>query len=206
MLNLPLSDALEQKYYQSDDVVGIARDLIGRTIYSRADGLLTAGIIVETEAYRGPEDRGSHAFGGLRTARNEMMYAGGGSIYMYICYGIHDMLNIVTGVEGSSHAILIRAIQPVIGIDIMELRRASPARSANRLGSGPGLVAKVLGLGKKDNGRALDGELIWVGADKIRVDDGDIVAAPRIGLNIPEPFLSIPWRFYLKGNASVSRK
>ncbi|HEX8355836.1 MAG TPA: DNA-3-methyladenine glycosylase, partial [Segetibacter sp.] len=105
-MKLPIS------FYQNDDVVTLSENLLGKYLYTFVDNQLAGGIIVETEAYRGPEDRGSHAYNHRRTARNEIMYAQGGVVYMYICYGIHDMLNIVTGKEGESHAILIRAIEP----------------------------------------------------------------------------------------------
>src|SRR4051812_45462466 len=118
-----MSTKLPLSYYAHEDVVSIARSLLGKHLFTAVDGQLTGGIIVETEAYKGPEDRGSHAYNHRRTPRNETLYAAGGIVYMYICYGIHDMLNIVTGPENTSHAILIRAVQPTTGVDIMKIRR-----------------------------------------------------------------------------------
>lgn len=191
-------------FYQSDDVVSLSAKLLGKHLFTRVDGQLTGGIIVETEAYRGPEDRGSHAYNHRRTARNETMYAQGGVVYMYICYGIHDMLNIVTGEEGNSHAILIRAAEPTVGLDTMRLRRGLE-NDDKRLCKGPGALAKAFGLKKIHNGFSLDGNEIWIEDKGNVIASEDIVARPRIGLNIEEPYRSIPWRFYIKGNKFISR-
>ncbi|PWG82133.1 DNA-3-methyladenine glycosylase [Pararcticibacter amylolyticus] len=195
---LPLS------FYLRDDVVQISRDLIGKQIFTYLDGLLTSAIIVETEAYRGPEDKGSHAFNGRRTARNDIMYYAGGVTYMYICYGIHDMLNIVTGPEGTSHAVLIRALQPVDGLDIMRERRAVYSDD-KRLCKGPGALARAMGLNKTHNGLSLLGDQIWLEDRGLEVPEEDIVASARIGLNIDSPYKEIPWRFYIRGNRYVSK-
>lgn len=191
-------------FYQNDDVVVLSEKLLGKHLFTFIDGELTGGIIVETEAYRGPEDLGSHAYNHRRTQRNEIMYAHGGVVYMYICYGIHDMLNIVTGTEGESHAILIRALQPTVGLDIMRLRRGFD-NNDRRLCKGPGALAKALGLNKSFNGVSLTGDEIWIEENGPEVSAELIIACPRIGLNIIEPYKSIPWRFYIKGNKYISR-
>lgn len=191
-------------FYQNDDVVVLSEKLLGKHLFTFIDGELTGGIIVETEAYRGPEDLGSHAYNHRRTQRNEIMYAHGGVVYMYICYGIHDMLNIVTGTEGESHAILIRALQPTVGLDIMRLRRGFD-NNDRRLCKGPGALAKALGLNKSFNGISLAGDEIWIEENGPEVSAELIIACPRIGLNIIEPYKSIPWRFYIKGNKYISR-
>ncbi len=195
---------LPVEYYQSTNVVSLAENLLGKRLLTCVEGELTEGIIVETEAYRGPEDVGSHAYNHRRTTRNEIMYAKGGVVYMYICYGIHDMLNIVTGEEGESHAILIRAIEPTTGLDIMRLRRGFQ-NDDRRLCKGPGALAKALGLQKIHNGVSLSGDVIWIEDTGMPISSDDIVACPRIGLNIQEPYKSIPWRFYIKSNRFVSR-
>lgn len=197
-MKLPIS------FYQSDDVVTLSEKLLGKYLFTSIEDELTGGIIVETEAYRGPEDRGSHAYNHRRTARNEIMYSQGGVVYMYICYGIHDMLNIVTGKAGDSHAILIRAIEPIVGIDIMRLRRGFE-NNDKRLCKGPGALAKAFGLRKIHNGVSLEGDEIWIEDKGDEILAENIVARPRIGLNIEEPYKSIPWRFYIKGNKYVSR-
>ena len=198
-MKLPIS------FYQRADVVLVAEQLLGKYIFTCFNGELTGGIIVETEAYKGPEDFGSHAYNNRRTNRNEIMYAAGGVVYMYICYGIHDMLNIVTGQEHSSHAVLIRAIEPVEGIEIMRLRRGF-SNDDKRLCKGPGALAKALGLNKNHNGLSLSGKEIWIEDNTLNYRAEQIVAAPRIGLNIAEPYKSIPWRFYVKGSVFVSKK
>ena len=195
---------LTESYYQSDDVVSLSAQLLGKQLFTCVDRELSGGIIVETEAYRGPEDRGSHAYNHRRTARNETMYAKGGVVYMYICYGIHDMLNIVTGQEGQSHAILIRAIEPTVGLEVMRLRRSFEGDD-KRLCKGPGALAKALGLKKSHNGISLEGNEIWIEDSGVVIPEENIVACPRIGLNIEEPYKSIPWRFYIKGNKYISK-
>lgn len=195
---------LPTSYYLNNDVVSVARDLVGKYLYVNTEDLLTGGIIVETEAYKGPEDVGSHAHNHRRTKRNDIMYSPGGVVYMYICYGIHDMLNIVTGPENTAHAILIRAIQPTVGIEIMRNRR-KVMHEDSRLCRGPGALAKALALRKVHNGISLQHNEVWIEDRGITFPEADIVAGPRIGLNIPEPYKSIPWRFYVKGSAYVSR-
>ncbi|MES3018894.1 MAG: DNA-3-methyladenine glycosylase [Bacteroidota bacterium] len=199
-----MENKLPLEFYQQADVVSIARQMLGKHVYSRIDGKLTGGIIVETEAYRGPDDRGSHAYNDKRTPRNEMMYSAGGVAYMYICYGIHDMLNIVTGTEGMSHAALIRAIEPTEGLDIMRLRRGVFDQD-RRLCQGPGALAKALGLSKLQNGADLLGNEIWLTDEGRNYTDDEIVFAARVGMNFDGPFKTIPWRFYVKGNRYVSR-
>jgi DNA-3-methyladenine glycosylase len=195
---------LPLEFFRNGDVVGIARNLLGKTLYCFVDGQLCGGTIIETEAYRGPEDRGSHAYGGKRTPRNETMYGAGGLVYMYICYGIHDMLNIVTGEEGTSHALLIRAIEPTVGIDVMRIRRGIFDKDT-RLCQGPGALAKAMGLTKLHNSILITGEQIWIEESEISYSDEQIVAAPRVGMNFDGPYKTIPWRFYVKGNKFVSK-
>ena len=151
-MRLPLT------FYQQEDVVSVASQLLGKYVYSQIDGKITGGIIVETEAYRGPDDRGSHAYDDKKTARNQMMYQAGGLAYMYICYGIHDMLNIVTGAEGMSHALLIRALIPQTGLGEMRIRR-NIFDEDKRLCQGPGALTKALGLIKLHNGYDLQGDV-----------------------------------------------
>lgn len=195
---------LSDSFYQRDDVTGIARELLGKYLFVHTDNITAGGIIVETEAYRGPEDRGSHAYNNRRTPRNDIMFATGGVVYMYICYGIYDMLNIVTGSENMPHAVLIRALQPAENIEIMRERRMV-FNDDSRLCRGPGALARALALKKIHNGISLQGNEIWIEDRGLSFADEDIIAAPRIGLNIDEPYKSIAWRFYKKGNPHVSR-
>jgi DNA-3-methyladenine glycosylase len=197
-MRLPLT------FYQQEDVVSVASQLLGKYVYSQIDGKITGGIIVETEAYRGPDDRGSHAYNDKKTARNQMMYQAGGLAYMYICYGIHDMLNIVTGAEGMSHAVLIRALIPQTGLGEMRIRR-NIFDEDKRLCQGPGALTKALGLIKLHNGYDLQGDVIWLKDRGLTYNENDIIASPRVGMNFDGPYKTIPWRFYVKGNQFVSR-
>lgn len=201
---MALKNKLPVEFYRQDDVVSVARQLLGKHLYSFVDGQLTGGVIVETEAYRGPEDRGSHAYNGKRTPRNEMMYQAGGVAYMYICYGIHDMLNIVTGIEGISHAALIRAIEPTEGLEVMRIRRGIFDQDG-RLCRGPGALAKSLGLTKLHNGVDLQKDTIWLTDEGLNYRDDQVVSSARVGMNFDGPYKSIAWRFYVRGNAFVSR-
>ncbi len=195
---------LPPSFYQSEDVVGIARALIGKLVFTRIDNELTGGIIVETEAYKGPEDRGSHAHQMRRTARNESMYSEGGTAYVYICYGIHNMLNVVTNRAGIPHAVLIRAIEPLTGIRTMVERRGI-LHFTKRICAGPGSLAKALGISKAQDGISLLGKELWLEDQDMPLNEEEIIAAPRVGMNFDGPYKSIPWRFYLKGNKFVSK-
>ena len=197
-MKLPLS------FYQRNDAVLVARELLGKHVYTNIDGQLTGGVIVETEAYQGPEDRGSHAYNHRRTPRNETMFSAGGVVYMYICYGIHDMLNVVTGTVGSSHAVLIRAVDPRVGVDIMRERRNVFTEDA-RLCRGPGALAKALGLVKAHNGLNLLEDKIWIEDRGELIEEDDIIASGRVGMNFEGPYKTIPWRFYIRRNKNVSR-
>lgn len=199
-----MGEKLTLDFYCREDVVQVASDLIGKELYSNVGGHLCAGTIVETEAYRGPEDRASHAFNNRRTPSNEIMYSSGGKVYMYICYGIHDMLNIVTGAEGCSHAVLIRALEPHTGIEHMRERR-NLFNNDRRLCQGPGSLAKAMGLNKSHNGTDILSDMIWIEDSGNSYSTDEIKASARIGLNFEGPYKSIPWRFCLRGNIYVSR-
>jgi DNA-3-methyladenine glycosylase len=194
---------LQKEFYTREDTLIIARELLGKYVYTNFEGTLTGGIIVETEAYIGPHDAGSHAFNGRRTPRNETMYAEGGVTYMYICYGIHDMLNIVTGPTGSSHAILIRAIEPTDGIAAMQQRRGNVP--LKRLATGPGALAKALGLKKHHDAYDLSSSEIWIEDKGLIIPEEKIKATGRVGLGCKDPYLTIPWRFIVDGNPFVSK-
>lgn len=197
------ADLLPPEFYKNDDTLAVCRQLLGKKLCTFIDGIYTSGMITEVEAYRGPEDLGSHAYNNRRTTRNETMYAEGGLIYMYICYGIHDMLNIVTGKEGDSHAVLIRALQPLEGIPHMCERRG--IQDMKRLCKGPGALAKAMGLQKKHDGISLQSEIVWI-EDAPEITGDQMVETSRIGLNIQGVYRDIPWRYYIKDNSFISRK
>ena len=181
-------------FFQQDDVVCLSRQLIGKYLFTNIDNQLTGGVITETEAYRGPEDRASHAYGNRRTERNEVMYHLGGVSYVFICYGIHSMFNIVTNIEGIPHAILIRAIKPTVGIEQMFVRRGKN-KSESQLTSGPGSLCQALGITKKHNGIALIRNTIWLEDRNFSFDPSTIIAGPRIGIDYAGKDTKLPWRF-----------
>jgi DNA-3-methyladenine glycosylase len=197
-LKLPLS------YYLNQDVIFLAKDLLGKVLFTQIEGQITAGIIVETEAYFGEIDKASHAYGGRRTNRTEIMYSEGGVSYVYLCYGIHHLFNVVTSVKNEPHAVLIRAIEPLTGTEIMESRRNMPI-TKSAISSGPGSAAKALGINNTFNQKDLGGEEIWVEDHGIRYAENDIVATSRVGVAYAQEDAFLPWRFFVKGNKYVSK-
>lgn len=195
---------LPQKFYQGDDVVAISRALLGKYLYTCIDGAVTGGYIVETEAYNGVIDRASHAFGNRLTPRTKTMFEQGGIAYVYLCYGIHEMFNVVTSVEGQPHAILIRAINPTDGLDIMQFRRNMPVVKPT-ITSGPGSVAKALGISRAINAVSLQGDTIWIEDRGLAFADDEVAAVPRVGVDYAGDDALLPYRFYVKGNAYVSK-
>lgn len=197
-LKLPLS------YYLNPDVLFLAKDLLGKVLFTEIDGAVTSGIIVETEAYFGIVDKASHAYGGRRTDRTETLYSQGGISYVYLCYGIHHLFNIVTSSEGEPHAVLIRAIEPLKGKEIMESRRNRSADQAS-ISSGPGSAAKAMGIDRSFNKKDLTENEIWIEDHGIRYTPEEIIAGPRIGVAYAQEDALLPWRFYIKGNQYVSK-
>ncbi|NII25066.1 DNA-3-methyladenine glycosylase [Pseudoflavitalea sp. X16] len=196
---------LDQHFYNRTDVLKIAKELLGKIIVTTFDGQLTSGRIVETEAYAGVGDRASHAWGGRRTNRTEIMYGIGGTAYVYLCYGLHQMFNVVTNQLGIPHAILVRAVEPVTGIDIM-LQRTRKKRLDNTLTKGPGNVAKALGIFTRHTGLSLLDDDLFITDDGFRVKKNDIVATPRIGVDYAGEDAALPYRFIIQGNPYVSGK
>lgn len=195
---------LPQSFYLNSDVVSLSRQLIGKYLFTSTNGLLTGGYIVETEAYNGIIDKASHAFGNRRTPRTEIMYKEGGIAYVYLCYGIHEMLNVVASAENEPRAILIRAIEPTIGIDIMLERKRMETLKPN-ITAGPGSVAKALGIDRKLNGISLQSDQLWIEDRGLIFTDDQIAAVPRIGVAYALEDALLPYRFYVKGNKYVSK-
>lgn len=195
---------LPHAYYLGTDVVAISKDLLGKYLFTCIDGLFTGGYIVETEAYNGVVDKASHAYGNRITPRTKIMFEEGGTAYIYLCYGIHEMLNIVTSTEGHAQAILIRAIEPTTGIDIMQGRRNVPVVKPN-ITAGPGSVAKALGIDRKLNGISLQSDQLWIEDRGLIFTDDQIAAVPRIGVAYAGEDALLPYRFYVKGNIYVSK-
>lgn len=194
---------LPYSFYQSDDVVQISRDLLGKVLCTDVeDRGLTAGVITETEAYCGRNDKACHAHG-KRTKRTEVMYHEGGKAYVYLCYGIHHLFNIVTNREGMADAILIRAIEPVDGIDVMLERRKADTHSPS-LTAGPGRLTQALGITTDFYGTDLTGNTIWIEDRGFSLADQEIKSSPRIGVDYAGEDAKRPWRFYVKGSNWIS--
>jgi DNA-3-methyladenine glycosylase len=181
--------------------VVIAKELLGKVLVTAFDGKITSGRIVETEAYQGEIDKASHAFKG-RTKRTEVMYNEGGTAYVYLCYGIHQMFNIVTAGKDIPHAILIRAVEPMEGIDIMLERTGKEKLDA--LTSGPGKVGKVFGFHTSQCGLSLISSEIFIADDEYKLQKANIVSSPRVGVAYAGDHVAWHYRFYIKGNKFVS--
>lgn len=195
---------LSLAYYRQRDTLALSQDLIGKFLVTNVHGKLTSGMIVETEAYLGVDDRACHAFNGRRTSRNAVMYLPGGYSYVYLCYGIHHLFNIVTHEEGHPHAILIRAIEPCEGIETMLERRGFPILK-HTLTSGPGSMSQALGITTALSGEPLTGNLVWVEDRGLVIAKKDINATPRIGVAYAKEHALFPYRFRLKNNPWTSR-
>jgi len=187
---------LSRDFYLRDDVVNIARDLIGKKLVTCIEGRLTTGIITETEAYEGESDRASHAYGGRRTPRTEIMYQSGGRAYIYLCYGIHSLFNIVTNREGIPHAVLIRAIKPLTGLATM-LERTGKKQIKKDFGNGPGKVSRALGIHYSQTGIDLLGDAIWLEDNKFDNGSGIIRTSVRVGIDYAGKDALLPYRFLL---------
>jgi DNA-3-methyladenine glycosylase len=195
---------LARSFYLRDDVVQISKDLLGKVLVTNFDGELTSGRIVETEAYAGEGDRASHASKG-RTARTEVMFGAGGTTYVYLCYGIHQMFNIVTNKEGTPHAILVRAVEPIEGIEYM-LERTGKKKPDHTLTRGPGNVGKAFGFHTSQCGLLLTGNEIYIADDGYKIDPSLVVSSARIGVDYAGEHAQWHYRFFIKGNPYVSGK
>ena len=196
---------LDHSFYDRKNVVQIARDLLGKILVTQFDGIRTSGRIVETEAYNGVKDRACHAFGGRRTNRTEHIYGGPGTVYVYICYGMHHLFNVVTNKKDIPHAVLIRALEPMEGIDHMLNRTGKPIADYT-LTKGPGNLARALGLSKIHTGGSLFSEEIFIEDDGLRYKKDQIVITKRIGVESAREDAELPYRFIVKGNPYVSAK
>lgn len=195
---------LHYSFYQQEDVTSLAVQLLGKQLFTLIDGKLTGGTIVETEAYNGILDKASHAYNGRYTPRTKTMYEPGGISYVYLCYGIHHLFNVVTNTKNNPHAVLIRGLEPTYGISTM-LERRNMQSIAPRITAGPGALAKALGIDKNLNAKDLLGDEIWIEDSGLHFTPDQIIAAPRVGVDYAEDHALLPWRFYIKGNKYVSK-
>jgi DNA-3-methyladenine glycosylase len=191
---------LPPAFYLRTDVVQIARELLGKVLVTEFNGQRTAGIITETEAYRAPDDRASHAFNNRRTRRTEVMFASGGHAYIYLCYGIHHMFNVVTAAEDTAHAVLIRAVAPLEGVEWMQLRRNIKKPDSPALTTGPGALAQALGLTTHRTGQnmLLPDTPVWIEDRNIPVSEAAVAAGKRIGVDYAGESAEWPWRFWIQ--------
>ena len=187
-------------------MISVAKDLIGKLLVSIINGIEITGIIVETEAYKAPEDKASHAYNNKLTSRTKTMFEEGGIAYIYLVYGFHHMFNVVTGAEGTAHAVLIRAVQPLKNIDIVIKRRNMDNETGN-LTNGPGKWTKAFGIST-----ILNGVKLYQPDSCIRIydignayGDNEILSSPRVGIDYAQDFIDKPWRFRLKGSDWVGK-
>lgn len=195
---------LSRTFYEREDVVQISRDLIGKVLCSNIDGTITSGIIVETEAYNGRTDRACHAYPNIRTARTETIYGSPGVAYVYLCYGIHHLFNIVTNKEGMADAILVRAAEPVKGIKKM-LERRGRKKLEPTVTNGPGKLSQAMGITTAHDQIDLRSDTIWIEDGEQEVKDSEIKASSRIGVDYAGEDAKLPWRFTLKGSKWISK-
>ncbi len=196
---------LTEDFYRSEDVLQVARALLGKLLVTKLAGVRTSGIITEVEAYRAPDDRACHAYGNRCTARTEVMFRAGGCAYIYLCYGMHHLFNVVTGPEGMAHAVLVRAIEPLEGVEEM-LRRRGKKEVQPQLTTGPGVLSRALGLHKDMSGEnLLSGERVWIEDIGREMAQHEIGVSPRIGVDYAGESALWPWRFFIRGSKWVKR-
>lgn len=187
---------LSETFYSGDDVVAISRALLGKVLCSKVDGETTKAIITETEAYAGVDDKASHACRGRRTKRTEILYAQGGTAYVYLCYGIHHLFNVVTNKANVPHAVLIRAGLPLEGVERMLERRGKKNVDKSFL-AGPGSLSKALGITTKLSGTSLGGSRVWIEDHDLHADEQFVQTGPRVGIDYAEEDAARPYRFII---------
>ncbi|MBA2422385.1 MAG: DNA-3-methyladenine glycosylase [Chitinophagales bacterium] len=195
---------LPQHFYLREDVLQISKDLLGKFLVSNIDGVITSGLITETEAYAGHVDRASHAYNGRRTQRTEIMYSKGGTAYVYLCYGIHHLFNVVTNRRNIPHAVLIRAIEPVDGIGTMMARRKK-LKFDYTLTTGPGAVSEALAIDVRDTGIRLTGKKIWIEDRGVKLPATEILSSKRVGVSYAMEDALLLYRFFIKKSPWVSK-
>jgi DNA-3-methyladenine glycosylase len=195
---------LPARFYADDDVVSVSKALLGKVLVTNINNEYTAAMIVETEAYAGVADKASHAFGGRHTNRTKVMYQAGGLAYIYLCYGIHHLFNVVTNLEGTPHAVLIRAAEPLDGIDIM-LERRGKEKLTSALTAGPGAMSMALGITTGLTGTSLLSDQLYIEDRGIVIPEQEIMTGTRVGVAYAQEDALRPYRFWVKGNKYVSK-
>ena len=195
---------LKQSFYLNKNVIDVSKNLLGKVLVTNINDIITSGVIVETEAYAGIEDKASHAYNNKRTQRTEMMYQNGGIAYVYLCYGMYHLFNVITNIEEVPHAVLIRAIEPINGINKMQRRRKIKEEKYN-LTNGPGKLSIALGIDERFNGESLLSNKIWIQDNGIKFRKKDILSSPRIGVDYAKEDAHLPYRFYINNNKWISK-
>ncbi|MBD8070117.1 DNA-3-methyladenine glycosylase [Bacillus sp. PS06] len=190
---------VDHQFFQQP-TLKLARSLLGNILVKETEMGTAAGIIVETEAYIGPGDRAAHSYENRRTKRTEVMFGPAGVAYTYVMH-THCLVNVVSGEEGHPEAVLIRALEPVCGLDLMYEQRG-PTKKLRDLTSGPGKLTKALGIVKEDYGRPLSESPLFIAEGE---EIGAIEAGPRIGIENSGEAREYPWRFWVAGNPFVSK-
>jgi len=195
---------IPQKFYLSDDVINTSKLLLGKILVTNINNKITSGMITEVEAYLGINDKASHTYNNKRTSRTEPMFSKGGIVYIYLCYGIHHLINIVVGKRDFPSAILIRSIKPVDGIKTM-MERRNFKKLTKELTNGPGKLTKALGITMKYNSISLNSKKIWIENHNIIINKKDILSSSRIGVDYAGEDAKLPYRFYIKNNKWISK-
>lgn len=201
LTNMPLP----KSFYEHEDIFGIAKTLLGKKLCTLIDNKYCSGFIVETEAYKAPEDKASHAYQNKLTPRTKTMFSPPGTGYIYIIYGTFHLFNVITAPKGIAHCILIRAIEPLEGVDVMMKRRAMETKTKN-LTNGPGKFSIAMGIHKQFDGTNLTvKEGIWIEEGRSQIDEENILVGPRVGMSTAEEASNLPYRYRIKGNKWTSK-
>ncbi len=194
---------IPRSFYEKDNAVQIAQDLLGKVLCTQFEGIKTSGIIVETEAYNGRNDKACHSHIHGKTKRTKIMFGKPGYAYVYLCYGIHHLFNVVTNKEGLADAVLIRAIEPLEGVDEI-LKRRNKLKLERSVGGGPGIASQALGISTNHYGIDLLGDQIWIEDLGYKIALSEIIASPRVGVDYAGEDALLPWRFRIKDNPFTS--
>lgn len=194
---------IDLTWYENERVSDVAKSLLGKLLCTNFEGKLVKGKIVETEAYSGDNDKACHANNQRKTMRNQVMFGPGGHAYIYLCYGIHHLFNVVTNKKGKADAVLVRALEPEQGVETMLIRR-NMQKVEKGLSAGPGMLSQAMGITTDVYGTKLNGNMIWI-EDQEDIESDNIVVTTRIGVEYAEEDALKPWRFYVKENNWVSR-
>ncbi|WP_097026623.1 DNA-3-methyladenine glycosylase [Clostridium peptidivorans] len=199
---------LSREFYNKD-TLEVAKELLGKNLVTVENSIITSGKIVEVEAYMGLQDKAAHSYGGRRTKRVEVMYGKPGVAYVYFIYGLYYCMNVVSREEGIAQAVLIRAVEPLEGKEVMSKRRFNKnydelkKREVVNLTSGPSRLCMALNIDKSMNGDDLLGDRIYI--EEGNKQEFEIGESSRIGIDYAEEAKDYPWRFFISGNPYVSK-